>query len=100
MLGIGAFLVQFMVQGAWGVIPAYLNELMPLDARAMLTGFVYQMGNVIASPNSTLQASWAEHLGGYFSLPMSVIAGSVAVIIAVLVFFAKETRDTSIEGNS
>lgn len=100
MLGIGAFLVQFMVQGAWGVIPAYLNELMPLGARAMLTGFVYQVGNVIASPNSTLQASWAEHLGGNFSLPMSVIAGSVAVIIAVLVFFGKETRGTSIEGKS
>lgn len=100
MLGLGAFIVQFMVQGAWGVIPAYLNELMPLGARAMLTGFVYQVGNVIASPNSTLQASWAEHLGGNFSLPMSVIAASVAVIIAVLVFFGKETRDTSIEGTA
>lgn len=97
MLGLGAFLVQFMVQGAWGVIPAYLNELMPLGARAMLTGFVYQVGNVIASPNSTLQASWAESLGGNFSLPMSVIAGSVAVIIAILVFFGKETRDANIE---
>lgn len=97
MLGLGAFIVQFMVQGAWGVIPAYLNELMPLGARAMLTGFVYQVGNVIASPNSTLQASWAEHLGGNFSLPMSVIAASVAVIIAVLVFFGKETRGKSIE---
>lgn len=97
MLGLGAFLVQFMVQGAWGVIPAYLNELMPLGARAMLTGFVYQVGNVIASPNSTLQAGWAEHLGGNYSLPMSVIAGSVAIIIAVLVYFGRETRGQNIE---
>jgi SHS family lactate transporter-like MFS transporter len=98
MLGIGAFIVQFMVQGAWGVIPACLNELMPLSARAMLTGFVDQVGNVIASPNSTLQAGWAERLGGNFSLPVSAIAGSVAVIIAVLVFFGKEARGKSIEG--
>lgn len=100
MLGVGAFIVQFMVQGAWGVIPAYLNELMPIGARAMLTGFVYQVGNVIASPNSTLQAGWAEHLGGNFSLPMSVIAGSVAIIIAVLVFFGRETRGNNIETNA
>lgn len=50
-LGVGAFLVQFMVQGAWGVVPAYLNETMPAAARAVLPGFIYQFGNLIASGN-------------------------------------------------
>lgn len=99
LLGIGAFLVQLMVQGVWGVLPTYLNELMPMGARAMLTGFVYQVGNVIASPNSALQASWAERLGGNFSMPMSVIAAIVAIIVAVLVFFGKVTKGKNIESD-
>lgn len=94
-LGIGAFLVQFMVQGAWGVIPAYLNELMPEGTRAILPGFVYQLGNVIASPNSVLQASIASHTGGNYGLAMAIVAGAVAIIIAVMIYFGKETKNTA-----
>ncbi|QDP96627.1 MFS transporter [Microlunatus elymi] len=93
-LGVGAFLIQFMVQGAWGVIPAYLNELMPEGTRAILPGFVYQVGNVIASPNATLQASIAQATGGNYGLAMAIVAGTVAIVIAIMIFFGKETRDT------
>jgi hypothetical protein len=58
---IGAFLMQVMVQGAWGVIPVHLNELSPDDSRGV-PGFVYQLGNLIASFNATLQAGIAAHL--------------------------------------
>lgn len=91
-LGIGAFLMQFMVQGAWGVIPAYLNELVPEGTRAVLPGFVYQLGNVIAAPNATIQASIAQATGGNYALAMATVAGSVAIIIVVLMSFSKETR--------
>jgi MFS transporter, SHS family, lactate transporter len=91
-LGIGAFLVQFMVQGAWGVIPAYLNELVPEGTRAVLPGFVYQLGNVIASPNATIQAFIATSNHGNYGLALAVVAGSVAVIIIVLMSFSRETR--------
>jgi hypothetical protein len=60
-LAIGAFLRQVMVQGAWGVIPVHLNELSPDDARGTFPGFVYQLGNLIASFNATLQAGIAAH---------------------------------------
>jgi MFS transporter, SHS family, lactate transporter len=60
-LAIGAFLMQVMVQGAWGVIPVHLNELSPDDSRGV-PGFVYQLGNLIASFNATLQAGIAAHL--------------------------------------
>jgi len=93
-LGIGAFLLQFMVQGAWGVIPAYLNELVPNGTRAVLPGFVYQLGNVIASGNATLQATIAVAAGGNYGLAMAVVAGSVAIIIIILMAFGKETRGT------
>jgi SHS family lactate transporter-like MFS transporter len=91
-LGVGAFLMQFMVQGAWGVIPAYLNELVPEGTRAVLPGFVYQLGNVIASPNATIQALIANDNGGNFGLALAIVAGAVAIIIIVLMSFSRETR--------
>jgi hypothetical protein len=51
-LAVGAFLMQFMVQGAWGVIPVHLNELSPDEARGTFPGFVYQLGNLLASANA------------------------------------------------
>ena len=32
--------LQFLVQGAWGVIPAHLAELSPDSVRGFLPGFV------------------------------------------------------------
>ncbi|EOY5053241.1 MFS transporter [Serratia marcescens] len=96
MLGIGAFLMQFMVQGAWGVVPTYLTELVPANTRAVLPGFVYQLGNLIASVNATLQATIAEHHGHNYGLAMAIVAGTVAVAIALLVFFGKDTRGQAI----
>src|SRR5699024_10232449 len=99
LLGIGAFLVQLLVQGVWGVLPTCLTELMPMGARAMLTGFVYHFGHVIASPHSALPASRAERLGGSFSMPRSVSAATVALIVAGLVFFGKVTKGKNIESD-
>lgn len=98
MLGVGAFLMQFMVQGAWGVVPTYLNELVPANTRAVLPGFVYQLGNLIASVNATLQATIAEHHGQNYGLAMAIVAGTVAIIIAILTFFGQESRAKKISG--
>ncbi len=61
MLAAGAFLMQICVQGAWGVVPAHLNELSPPDARGTFAGTVYQSGNLLASINAVFQAEFAEH---------------------------------------
>ncbi|WP_273861888.1 MFS transporter [Pseudomonas sp. LA5] len=97
-LGIGAFLMQFMVQGAWGVVPTYLNELVPGNVRAVLPGFVYQMGNLLASVNATLQAHIAAAHGGNYGLAMALVAGTVALLIILFVAFGKETRGMQISG--
>lgn len=55
LLALGAFLMQFAVQGAWGVIPAHLNELSPDGIRGTFPGFTYQLGNLLASANGTLR---------------------------------------------
>jgi MFS transporter, SHS family, lactate transporter len=92
LLAIGAFLMQFMVQGAWGIIPVHLNELSPDAARGTFPGFVYQLGNLLASVNATLQAAIATHYGGNYALALAVVAGSVAVIIVVLTAIGTEAR--------
>jgi MFS transporter, SHS family, lactate transporter len=91
-LAIGAFLMQILVQGAWGVIPAHLNELSPDAARGTFPGFTYQIGNLIASVNATLQAAIAAHYGGDYAFALAVVAGIVAVVIAILTAFGPEAR--------
>ncbi len=93
VLGLGAFLMQFMVQGAWGVIPAHLNELSPPDIRATFPGVVYQLGNFLASYNATLQTAIGARYNHNYSYALAAVAGVVAVIIALLVGFGTERRD-------
>jgi SHS family lactate transporter-like MFS transporter len=92
LLAAGAFLMQFAVQGAWGVVPVHLNELSPDTARGTFPGFVYQLGNLLASVNATLQAAIAEHFGGNYGLALAVVAGSVAVVIALLSAVGTEAK--------
>ncbi|CCE04913.1 Major facilitator superfamily MFS_1 [Bradyrhizobium sp. STM 3843] len=92
LLATGAFLMQFMVQGAWGVIPVHLNELSPSDARGTFPGFVYQLGNLIASVNAPLQAGIAAHYGGNYAFALAGVAAVVAIVIAVLTALGREAR--------
>jgi MFS transporter, SHS family, lactate transporter len=80
------------VQGAWGVVPVHLNELSPDTARGTFPGFVYQLGNLLASVNATLQAGIASHFGGNYGLALALVAGSVAIIIAALTAVGTEAR--------
>jgi MFS transporter, SHS family, lactate transporter len=91
-LAVGAFFMQITVQGAWGVVPVHLNELSPDDARGTFPGFVYQLGNLIASVNATLQAAIAAHFGGNYALALALVAGTVAVAIAILTALGSEAR--------
>ncbi|MGC9271203.1 MFS transporter [Acidiphilium sp.] len=95
MLGLGAFLMQICVQGAWGVIPVHLNELSPKEIRATFPGFVYQLGNFLASYNATLQANFAASHGHNYGLAMALVVGSVAVVIVVLMIFGPESKNVS-----
>jgi MFS transporter, SHS family, lactate transporter len=92
LLALGAFLMQFAVQGAWGVVPVHLNELSPDTARGTFPGFVYQLGNLLASVNATLQAEIASHFGGNYGLALAAVAGSVAIVIAVLTAVGTEAK--------
>jgi MFS transporter, SHS family, lactate transporter len=92
MLALGAFVMQVAVQGAWGVIPAHLNELAPGAARATIPAFVYQAGNFLASYNAPFQAQIAEANGGDYGIALAVVAAAVAVAIVVVIRFSPERR--------
>ncbi len=92
MLSIGAFIMQFAVQGAWGVIPAHLNEIVPGAVRATLPGFVYQIGNFLASYNGPFQAKLAEAPGNDYGYALALVAGVVAICVAVTIRFSPEMR--------
>jgi MFS transporter, SHS family, lactate transporter len=91
-LAVGAFFMQIMVQGAWGVVPVHLNELSPDAARGTFPGFVYQLGNLIASVNATLQATIAAHYGGDYAFSLALVAGVVAVVIVILTAPGREAK--------
>jgi SHS family lactate transporter-like MFS transporter len=92
LLALGGFIMQFFVQGAWGVIPVHLNELSPDEARGTFPGFVYQLGNLIASVNAPLQASIAAHYGGDYAIALALVAGIVAVAIVILAAVGTEAK--------
>jgi SHS family lactate transporter-like MFS transporter len=92
LLVLGAFLMQFFVQGAWGVVPVHLNELSPDAVRGTFPGLAYQLGNLLASYNATMQAGIAKAHGGDYALALTLVAGIVAVALAVIAALGPEAR--------
>jgi SHS family lactate transporter-like MFS transporter len=98
LLGLGGFLMQISVQGAWGVVPVHLNELSPPEARGTFPGAAYQFGNLFASVNAVMQGRIAEthkDVAGKenYGLALAAVAGVVAVVIAVWTWFGPEAKD-------
>ncbi len=97
MLALGGFLMQFMVQGAWGVIPAHLNELSPAPVRAVLPGFAYQLGNLLSSRNQIFQQTYADHHnGGSLKVALSATVVVVAIVVAAVTGFGPEAKGTDL----
>lgn len=93
VLALGGFLMQFMVQGAWGVIPAHLNELSPSSVRGTLPGFAYQLGNLLSSRNSVIQARLAEsRFGGSYPPVLAWTVLIIATLLAAVTFSGGERK--------
>jgi SHS family lactate transporter-like MFS transporter len=98
LLGLGAFLIQIAIQGAWGVVPVHLNELSPPEARGAFPGFAYQIGNLIAAANATLQAGIAESHGNNYGLALALVCGVVAVVLSLVTWFGPEAKGVPFSG--
>jgi SHS family lactate transporter-like MFS transporter len=101
MLALGGFLMQFMVQGAWGVIPAHLNELSPPAVRGTLPGFAYQSGNLLSSWNSVIQAKMAENrYGGSYPPVLAWTVLIVATMVATVTLCGRERRGADLSNTA
>jgi len=93
LLAVGGFAMQFMVQGAWGVIPVHLNEMSPSAVRAIFPGLAYQLGNVLSSRNSVLQAAAAtKYFGGRFGPVLAITVVIVAVVVTLVTAMSGEAK--------
>jgi SHS family lactate transporter-like MFS transporter len=102
LLAVGAFIMQFFVQGAWGVVPAHLNELSPGEVRGTFPGFTYQLGNLITAFAAQWEALFATK---QFPLPppananyghaMQIIMLGVFVVVFVVAAIGPEKRGVS-----
>jgi MFS transporter, SHS family, lactate transporter len=102
LVAVGAFLMQFMVQGAWGVIPAHINELSPDRMRGFLPGFSYQVGVLIAATAPYIEATMSRRFT--YAQVMGTFAGVVLVVAIFVVGFGPEAhriafgRSAGVEG--
>ena len=97
LLGLGGFLLQISVQGAWGVVPVHLNELSPQSARSTFPGAAYQFGNLIAAYIVPLEGQFAQSRTTAqgtpdYGLALAVVAGATAIVLALLTWFGPEAK--------
>lgn len=90
---LGSFLMQVMVQGAWGVIPAHLTELSPDEIRGFYPGVTYQLGNCLAAFNLPIQQALAKSHGYGFALSVTIVP--VFLVVIVLTFLGSERKGVS-----
>ncbi len=97
LLALGGFLMQFMVQGAWGVVPAHLNELSPPSVRGTFPGFAYQLGNLLSSRNAVLQAKLVERrYAGSYPPVLAWTVLLVALLVALVTRLGREAKGSDL----
>ena len=93
LVSAGAFLMQFMAQGAFGVIPAHINELSPGPLRGFFPGFAYQLGVLVASTAPYIEAKLTNHLS--YAQSMGMFAAAAFVIGAIVIAAGPEAHRVS-----
>jgi SHS family lactate transporter-like MFS transporter len=98
LLTLGAFLMQFMVQGAWGVIPAHLAEMSPPEVRGLFSGLTYHLGVLFAANAAFIEALIAERAG--YANALAMVAVTVFTLGAVVVMLGRERRGSNLSGGA
>jgi SHS family lactate transporter-like MFS transporter len=93
-LTVGAFLMQFMVQGAWGAIPAHLSELSPSEVRGLFSGLAYQLGVSFAANAAYIEALIAQHFG--YGTALALVASTVLCGDAIVISLGGERKGSDL----
>ena len=91
LLVAGGFAMQFMVQGAWGIVPVHLNELSPAELRGTFPGFAYQLGNLFAANTAVVEAKLAEHFrdtAGHANYAKALALFALVIFLALILIAA------------
>jgi len=96
LLATGAFIMQFMVQGAWGVMPAHLAELSPPEVRGLFAGLAYHLGVLFAANAAFVEALLGERIG--YANALAIVAGSSLAMAAVVIALGGERKGASLHG--
>jgi len=91
MLVVGGFAIQFMVQGAWGIVPVHLNELSPAQLRGTFPGFAYQLGNLLAANTAVVEAKLAQHFrdaAGHANYAKALALFTLVIFFALILIAA------------
>lgn len=86
-----AFFMQFGIQGAWSVVPIHLTELSPPHFKTIVTGVAYQLGNLVSSASSTIEATINDTLDDY-GKTMAIFIGAVIAYLMAIVLIGPENR--------
>jgi MFS transporter, SHS family, lactate transporter len=97
LLVIGGFAMQFMVQGAWGIVPVHLNELSPGTLRGTFPGFAYQLGNLFAANTAVIEAQLADRFrdaSGHpdYAKALALFAFAIFLVLILLAAIGPEKR--------
>jgi SHS family lactate transporter-like MFS transporter len=98
LIAAGAFVVQFLVQGAFGMVPVHLSELSPEGTRGTFPGFTYQLGNLLASRNQFFQARFAGSHANNFGLAITVVTAAAALLLALVTWRGPERKGVPFAG--
>ncbi len=90
LLMAGAFMMQFMIQGAWGVVPAHITELSPDSVRGFFPGFAYQCGVLLAGSIGFIEALFAERMN--YANSMAGTAWTVLFFCILVVALGRENK--------
>jgi SHS family lactate transporter-like MFS transporter len=93
ILAVAAFVMQVGVQGAWGVIPAHLNELAPDSARGLIPGLAYQIGILFAAPTNTIEYALRDAVGYKWALALFEVC--TIALLAIIIAAGNERRGRS-----
>jgi SHS family lactate transporter-like MFS transporter len=93
VLAAGSYLMQTGVQGAFGVIPAHLNELSPDVVRSLFPGVVYQLGTLLSSPAVAVEFRLRDRFG--YPWALTIFEAAVIILMIVIFWFGPEARDRS-----
>ena len=96
-LAFGAFLMQVGVQGAWGIIPAHLNELSPDSVRGLMPGFAYQLGILFAAPTNSIEYALRDRFGYAWALAGFEIANVILLMTVIALGNEKKGKSFLLE---